>query len=85
MTNSTNLDETRIKTLFKEALVEVIEENQELVSSILIDALEDIGLSRAIEEGDNGRITGAVESFAKAIASIYASNSDHRRIFPRLR
>ena len=34
MTNSTNIDETRIKTLFKEALVEVIEENQELVSSI---------------------------------------------------
>jgi hypothetical protein len=36
MTNSTNLDETRIKALFKEALVEVLEEKQELVSSILI-------------------------------------------------
>ena len=55
MTNSTNLEETRIKTLFKEALVEVIEENQELVSSILIDALEDIGLSRAIKEGDKSQ------------------------------
>lgn len=42
MTNSTNIDETLIKTLFKDALLEVIEENQELVSSILIDALEDV-------------------------------------------
>ena len=63
MTNSTNLDETRIKTLFKEALVEVIEENQELVSSILIDALEDIGLSRAIEEGEKSKTVSRDEIF----------------------
>lgn len=63
MTNSTNLDETRIKTLFKEALVDVIEENQELVSSILIDALEDIGLSRAIEEGETSKTVSRDEIF----------------------
>ena len=63
MTDSTNLDETRIKTLFKEALVEVIEENQELVSSILIDALEDIGLSRAIEEGETSKTVSRDEIF----------------------
>ena len=63
MTNSTNVEETRIKTLFKEALVEVIEENQELVSSILIDALEDIGLSRAIEEGETSKTVSRDEIF----------------------
>ena len=63
MTNSANIDETRIKTLFKEALVEVIEENQELVSSILIDALEDIGLSRAIEEGEKSKTVSRDEIF----------------------
>lgn len=63
MTNSTNIDETRIKTLFKEALVEVIEENQELVSSILIEALEDIGLSRAIEEGEKSKTVSRDEIF----------------------
>lgn len=63
MTNSTNLDETRIKTLFKEALIEVIEENQELVSSILIDVLEDIGLSRAIEEGEKSKTVSRDEIF----------------------
>jgi len=63
MTNSTNIDETRIKTLFKEALVEVIKENQELVSSILIDSLEDIGLSRAIEEGEKSKTVSRDEIF----------------------
>ena len=63
MNNSSNIDENRIKTLFKEALVEVIEENQELVSSILIDALEDIGLSRAIEEGETSKTVSRDEIF----------------------
>jgi hypothetical protein len=43
--------------------VEVIEENQELVSSILIDALEDIGLSRAIEEGEKSKTVSRDEIF----------------------
>lgn len=55
MNNPASLDETKIKYLFKEALIEVIEENQELVSSILIDAMEDIALSRAIEEGEKSK------------------------------
>jgi hypothetical protein len=63
MTNSTNLDEIRIKTLFKEALIEVIEENQELVSSILTEALEDIGLSRAIQEGEQSETVSRDEIF----------------------
>ncbi|MEL6441615.1 MAG: hypothetical protein AAFQ80_20470 [Cyanobacteria bacterium J06621_8] len=63
MTNSINLNEDRIKTLFKEALVEVIEENQELVSSILIDSLEDIGLSRAVEEGETSKTVSRDEIF----------------------
>jgi hypothetical protein len=63
MANSTNLDENRIKTLFKEALIEVIEENQELVSSILIDVLEDIALSRAIEEGETSKTVSRDEIF----------------------
>lgn len=63
MTNPANIDETRIKILFKEALVEVIAENQELVSSILIDALEDIGLSHVIEEGEKSQTVSRDEIF----------------------
>ena len=63
MINLSIIDETRIKILFKEALVEVIEENQALVSSIMIDALEDIGLSRAIEEGEKSKTIRRDEIF----------------------
>lgn len=63
MTNSLNIDETRIKTLFKEALVEALSENQELVSSILIDALEDIGLLLAIEEGEKSKTVSREKIF----------------------
>jgi len=63
MTNPTNIDETRIKALFKEAIVEVIEENQDLVSSILVDTIEDIGLSRAISEGERSKTVTREEIF----------------------
>ena len=63
--NATKLLLNRIKYLrvFKKALVEVIEENQDLVSFILVDALEDIGLSRAIEEGENSAKVSREEVF----------------------
>lgn len=63
MTNSANIDETKIKALFKEALVEVIEENQDSLSSILVDAIEDIGLSLAIEEGEKSETVTREEVF----------------------
>ena len=63
MTNLTSADDQKIKALFKEAIVEVMEENQDLVSSLLIDALEDIGLSRAIEEGEASQSVSREEIF----------------------
>ena len=63
MTNSANINETKIKALFKEAITEVIEENQDKLSSILIDALEDIALSRAIEEGEKSKTVSRDEVF----------------------
>ena len=63
MTNSVSADDQKIKALFKEAIVEVMEENQELVSSLLVEALEDIGLSRAIEEGENSESVSREEVF----------------------
>ena len=63
MTNSVSADDQKMKALFKEAIVEVMEENQELVSSLLVEALEDIGLSRAIEEGENNESVSREEIF----------------------
>jgi hypothetical protein len=44
------LDEEKLKSLFKAALIEVLEERGDLVREALEDAVEDYALSRAIEE-----------------------------------
>ncbi len=42
---------TQIKALFKEALVELIQERKDLFVDLLSEALEDVGLMRAISAG----------------------------------
>ncbi|MGB8507068.1 MAG: hypothetical protein WCD76_01565 [Pyrinomonadaceae bacterium] len=44
-------DEEKLKDLLKMALVEALEENRDLVLDIVGEAMEDIALARAIEEG----------------------------------
>jgi hypothetical protein len=45
-----NSDE--LKEVFKAALVEVLQERQDLVRELLDEVIEDIAFSRAIEEGE---------------------------------
>ncbi len=45
------VDETRLKKLLKAAVVEALEERQDLVRDAVSDAVEDIALTRAIDEG----------------------------------
>ena len=45
------IDEKQFKILLKEALVEVFEERQDMFSAIVVKAIEDIGLAKAIREG----------------------------------
>jgi ribosomal protein L12E/L44/L45/RPP1/RPP2 len=47
------VDETRLKELFKEALVELIEERKDFFQDLIVEAIEDVALVRAIEEGEN--------------------------------
>ncbi len=49
----TVMDEARLKQVFKEALVEMLEEKQNIFHEMIVDAMEDIALSRAIQEGQN--------------------------------
>ena len=44
-------DEEKLKDLLKMALVEALEENRDLVQNIVEEAMEDIALARAIEQG----------------------------------
>ena len=46
-------DDIRLKNIFKEALAEVLEERQDLFAEIVMEALEDFALVRAIQKGEN--------------------------------
>ena len=47
-----SIEEARLKELLKTAIVEVLEERRELVRDVFEQALEDVVLDRAIEEGE---------------------------------
>ncbi len=53
MTNHLSEDEVRLKNIVKEALAEVLEERQDLFAEIVMEALEDFALVRAIQKGEN--------------------------------
>jgi len=47
-----SLDEARLKALLKETFLEVLEENREEFSQLLLEIFEDLALCRAIREGE---------------------------------
>ena len=51
--------EQQLKELVKTAIVEVLEERSDLIRNIVEDALEDISMTKAIQEGEG---TGSVTS-----------------------
>jgi hypothetical protein len=65
-----SLDDARLKALLKETLVELLEERREEFSHLLLEALEDLALSRAIREGED---TGFVDK--KEILKIIAGQA----------
>ena len=49
----TVIDESRIKQLFKEALIEMLEEKKSVFHDLIVEAMEDLALASAIREGEN--------------------------------
>jgi hypothetical protein len=47
-----SVGEDRLKELLKAALVEVLEERKDLVQDLIEEALEDLAMARALEEGE---------------------------------
>jgi hypothetical protein len=45
------VSEEEAKALFKEALVELLEERRDLFLDVLAEAIEEVGLASAIQEG----------------------------------
>jgi hypothetical protein len=47
----TSLDDARIKELFKQALLEVLQERKDLLYEVFAEVVEDFAMTKAIEEG----------------------------------
>ena len=48
---SPSIDETKLKELLKSAVLEVLDERRDFVKQIIEEAMEEIALTRAINEG----------------------------------
>ena len=59
----TVIDDRKIKELFKQAIVETIEEKKDLVQELLLEVMNDLAMIRAIEEGENSGNVGRQEIF----------------------
>ncbi len=57
------IEEGRLKELIKDAIVEVLQERRELVLDVFEEALEDVALARAIEEGERSPLVSRDEVF----------------------
>ena len=55
---ATTIDDDKLRELVKAALVDALQERRDMVKEIFTEALEDIGLVKAIDEGlSSGSIT----------------------------
>ena len=59
----TLIDDRKIKELFKQAIVEAIEEKKEVVHDLLVEVMEDIAMVRAIQDGEDSGPVGRDDIF----------------------
>lgn len=45
-------DSAKLKELFKQAIIEAIEEKRDVVHDLLVEAMEDLALIHAIQQGE---------------------------------
>ena len=60
---ASQLSEDQLKQALKAALVEVLEERSELLHDVLAEVMEDIALTRAIQEGEQSELVSREEVF----------------------
>ncbi len=59
----TQLDEDKLKQIFKEALIEALEEKKDVFHELIVEAIEDIGMVNAIRQGQNTETVSKQEIF----------------------
>ncbi len=58
-----SLDEARVKELFKQALIELLQEQKGLLYDLFVEVLEDLALVNAIKEGESSETVNRAEVF----------------------
>ena len=61
----TAVEERRLKVLLKNAGGEVLEERHDLLREALQESLEDMGMLRAIQDGEESRLTSREKVFQR--------------------
>jgi hypothetical protein len=59
----TALEARRLKSLMKDAVLEVLQERPDLLCEALRDSLEDLAMLRAIQAGEKSRLTSRKKVF----------------------
>ena len=57
------LDEVQVKELFKQAVLELFQEQRELLYDLFAEVIEDFALVRAIKEGESTESVSRAEVF----------------------
>ena len=55
-------EEAYLKDLLKQAILEVVQERKDVLQDILVEALEDLALAKAIEEGESTEVVSKAET-----------------------
>lgn len=58
-----NTDSAKLKEVFKQAIIEAMEEKKDLVHDLLVEAMEDLGMIRAIQQGEETETVSRDEVF----------------------
>jgi hypothetical protein len=56
-------DSAKLKDLFKQAIIEAMEEKRDLVHDLLVEAMEDLAMIRAIQQGEDSAPASREEVF----------------------
>ncbi len=59
--SSISIDDDKLKGLVKQALLEVFQERRDLLYDVVVEAVEDGALARAIKEAEDGPLVDKAE------------------------
>jgi spore coat polysaccharide biosynthesis protein SpsF (cytidylyltransferase family) len=57
----TSIDHGKLKEIFKLAVIEAMEEKRDMVHDLLVEAMEDLAMIHAIEQGEETEVTSRDE------------------------